>query len=97
MERHDLRDFAVADYCALMLLGFFCVSFVSAGSLLNGLAMAMVGVLLGQRLANEEIAALLGCTATNVADHRKRIMRKLDLHSVADLTRYAIREGLVDA
>ena len=39
--------FGPADYCALMLLGFFCVSFVSSGSLLNGLAMAMVGVLLG--------------------------------------------------
>ena len=39
--------FGPADYCALMLLGFFCVSFVSSASLLNGLAMAMVGVLLG--------------------------------------------------
>jgi TctA family transporter len=39
--------FGPADYCALMLLGFFCVSFVSSGSLLNGLAMAMIGVLLG--------------------------------------------------
>jgi putative tricarboxylic transport membrane protein len=39
--------FGPADYCALMLLGFFCVSFVSSSSLLNGLAMAMVGVLLG--------------------------------------------------
>lgn len=37
--------FGPADYCALMLLGFFCVSVVSSGSLLNGLA--MVGVLLG--------------------------------------------------
>src|ERR1044071_6477094 len=27
--------FGPADYCALMLLGFFCVSFVSSGSLLN--------------------------------------------------------------
>ena len=39
--------FGPTDYCALMLLGFFCVSFVSSGSLLNGLAMAMIGVLLG--------------------------------------------------
>ena len=39
--------FGPGDYCALMLLGFFCVSFVSSGSLLNGLAMAMIGVLLG--------------------------------------------------
>jgi len=39
--------FGPSDYCALMLLGFFCVSFVSSGSLINGLAMSMVGVLLG--------------------------------------------------
>jgi len=31
-----------------MLVGFFCVSFVTTGSLLNGLAMCLVGVLLGQ-------------------------------------------------
>ncbi|MFO1225410.1 tripartite tricarboxylate transporter permease [Roseateles sp.] len=40
--------FGAADYCALMLLGFFCVSIVTTGSLLNGLAMCFVGVLLGQ-------------------------------------------------
>jgi TctA family transporter len=40
--------FGPADYCALMMVGFVCVSFVTTGSLLNGLAMCMVGVLLGQ-------------------------------------------------
>ncbi|MBW8891377.1 MAG: tripartite tricarboxylate transporter permease, partial [Burkholderiales bacterium] len=40
--------FGPADYCSLMLLGFICVSFVTTGSLLNGLAMCLVGVLLGQ-------------------------------------------------
>ena len=39
--------FGPADYCALMLLGFFCVSFVTTGSMLNGLAMTLIGVLLG--------------------------------------------------
>lgn len=39
--------FGPADYCSLMLLGFFCVSVVSAGSLLSGLAMALIGILLG--------------------------------------------------
>ena len=39
--------FGPADYCALMLLGFVCVSFVTTGNLLNGLAMSLVGVLLG--------------------------------------------------
>ncbi|HVZ47077.1 MAG TPA: tripartite tricarboxylate transporter permease [Ramlibacter sp.] len=40
--------FGPADYTALMLFGFFCVSFVTTGSLLNGLAMCLIGVLLGQ-------------------------------------------------
>jgi putative tricarboxylic transport membrane protein len=40
-------QFGPADYCALMLFGFLCVSFVTTGSLLNGLAMTFVGVLLG--------------------------------------------------
>jgi TctA family transporter len=31
-----------------MLVGFVCVSFVTTGSLLNGLAMCLIGVLLGQ-------------------------------------------------
>ncbi|HTP74439.1 MAG TPA: tripartite tricarboxylate transporter permease [Burkholderiaceae bacterium] len=39
--------FGPADYCALMLTGFVCVSFVTTGSLLNGLAMSLIGVLLG--------------------------------------------------
>ncbi|HEY8049650.1 MAG TPA: tripartite tricarboxylate transporter permease [Ramlibacter sp.] len=40
--------FGPSDYCALMLVGFVCVSFVTTGSLLNGLAMCLIGVLLGQ-------------------------------------------------
>ncbi len=40
--------FGPADYCALMLLGFVCVSFVTTGSMINGLSMTLVGVLLGQ-------------------------------------------------
>jgi TctA family transporter len=41
--------FGPADYCALMLLGFLFVSYVTTGgSVLSGFAMAMVGVVLGQ-------------------------------------------------
>src|SRR5437867_2602225 len=40
--------FGPADYCALMLVGFVCVSFVTTGSLLNGLAMCLIGVLIAQ-------------------------------------------------
>ena len=40
--------FGPAEYCSLMLVGFVCVSFVTTGSLLNGMAMCLIGVLLGQ-------------------------------------------------
>jgi putative tricarboxylic transport membrane protein len=39
--------FGPTEYCALMLVGFVCVSFVTTGSLLNGMAMCLIGVLLG--------------------------------------------------
>ena len=40
--------FGPTEYCAMMLIGFVSVSFVTTGSLLNGLAMCLIGVLLGQ-------------------------------------------------
>jgi putative tricarboxylic transport membrane protein len=39
--------FGPADYCALMLVGFVCVSFVTTGNLINGMSMCLIGVLLG--------------------------------------------------
>lgn len=39
--------FGPAEFCMLMLLGFACVSLVTTGSFLNGLAMVFVGFLLG--------------------------------------------------
>jgi DNA-binding NarL/FixJ family response regulator len=46
----------------------------------------------GQRTPS--IAARLGITGATVEVHRRNIMRKLGLHSVAQLTRYAVREGI---
>jgi putative tricarboxylic transport membrane protein len=40
--------FGPVEYCALVLFGFVCVSFVTTGNVLDGLAMCLVGVLLGQ-------------------------------------------------
>jgi DNA-binding NarL/FixJ family response regulator len=41
------------------------------------------------------IAHELGISVGTVEVHRRSIMRKLGLHTVAELTRYAIREGLI--
>lgn len=40
------------------------------------------------------IAARLGIAVSTVDVHRRNLMRKLDLHTVASLTKYAVREGL---
>ena len=50
---------------------------------------------LGQ--SNKEIAASLGLSPKTVGTHRLHVMEKLNVHSIADLTRFAIREGLVAA
>lgn len=42
----------------------------------------------------KEIASSLHVSVKTVETHRKRIMDKLDIHSIAELTKYAIREGL---
>ena len=47
----------------------------------------------GQRSA--AIARKMSITVATVEAHRRNILRKLQLHSAADLTRYAIRHGLV--
>jgi DNA-binding NarL/FixJ family response regulator len=45
--------------------------------------------------SSKEIASELGLSSRTVDLHRQHIMKKLGIKSVADLTRYAIREGLV--
>jgi DNA-binding NarL/FixJ family response regulator len=41
-----------------------------------------------------EIAAALHISPKTVATHREHVLRKLELRSVADLTRYALRAGI---
>ena len=50
--------------------------------------------LLAEGNATKEVARRLSVSAKTVETHRRQIMQKLDLHSVAELTKYAVREGL---
>jgi DNA-binding NarL/FixJ family response regulator len=52
-------------------------------------------VQIAEGLSNKEIASRLGVGVRTVETHRERIMRKLDIHSVAGLTKFAISQGLV--
>ncbi len=52
-------------------------------------------VTIAEGLSNKEIASRLGVGVRTVETHRERIMRKLNIHSVAGLTKFAIANGLV--
>jgi two-component system nitrate/nitrite response regulator NarL len=52
-------------------------------------------VLIAEGKSNKEIADQLGIGVRTIETHRERIMRRLDIHSVAGLTKYAIANGLI--
>jgi DNA-binding NarL/FixJ family response regulator len=50
--------------------------------------------LIAEGKSNKEIAMHLGIGVRTTETHRERIMRKLDVHSVAGLTKFAIANGI---
>jgi DNA-binding NarL/FixJ family response regulator len=52
--------------------------------------------LLAEGKSSKEVAAILGTSPATVETQRAKIMQKLDLHSVTDLVRYAIRNHIIE-
>ena len=50
--------------------------------------------LIAEGRSTADIAERLHVSVKTVETHRKRVMDKLDIRSVAGLTKYAIREGI---
>ena len=53
--------------------------------------------LIAEGQSTKEIARRLDLSVKTVETHRTQLMKQLDIHEVAGLVRYAIREGLVSA
>jgi len=54
-----------------------------------------IAQLLAEGRTNKEIAAELKVSVKTIETHRISLMRKLNLHSLSELVRYAIRKGMV--
>ena len=52
--------------------------------------------MLAEGKTNKEIASILNLSVYTVDAHRGRIMEKLNLHSINELVRFAVRNGLID-
>lgn len=52
--------------------------------------------MLAEGKTNKEIASMLNLSVYTVDAHRGRIMEKLNLHSIGELVRFAVRKGLID-
>jgi DNA-binding CsgD family transcriptional regulator len=51
--------------------------------------------LIAEAKSNKEVAVLLGISPATVETHRARILQKLDVHSIAEVVRYAARRGII--
>lgn len=51
--------------------------------------------LVAEGRTTREVAEVLGISAKTADSHRSRLMKKLDIHEVAGLVRYAVRRGVV--
>lgn len=69
---------------------------VQAGPVRLGARERQVLQLVAEGMTSSEIADRINLAASTIEVHRRNIMRKLNLHSVAELTKYAIRNGLTN-
>ena len=53
--------------------------------------------LIAEGEANKQIAEKLSISIKTIEKHREHLMRKLDIHDTAGLTRYAIEQGIIES
>lgn len=85
---HSVRDTVLNDYVDLVRGG------ESSDASPLSLREREVLQLLAEGKSTKEMADILGVSVKTIESHRKQIMDKLGLYSVAELTKYAIRQGL---
>jgi DNA-binding NarL/FixJ family response regulator len=52
--------------------------------------------LLAEGKSSKEVAVALGISVKTADTHRSNIMRKLEIHSVSELVRYAVKNNMIE-
>jgi two-component system response regulator NreC len=84
---------AISDVVIKDFISGWCGTNSSAFSVLTAREREVLQLMAEGRTTNQ-IAECLCVSVKTVESHRKQIMNKLGIHSVAELTKYAIRQGL---
>jgi DNA-binding NarL/FixJ family response regulator len=53
--------------------------------------------LLAEGKSSKEVAVALGISVKTAETHRANIMRKLEMHSVSEVVRYAVKNQIIEA
>ena len=53
--------------------------------------------LLAGGMSTKEVASSLGISVKTAATHRANMMRKLEIHNLSELVRYAVRNQIIEA
>ena len=48
-------------------------------------------------MSTKEVASSLGISVKTAATHRANMMRKLEIHNLSELVRYAVRNQIIEA
>ena len=70
-------------------------SLFQVGSITKVWTATLIMQLIAEGKQNKEIAALLNLSVKTIEFHRSRLMTILGVHTIAELTRYAMQDGLV--
>lgn len=89
-------------YLSSRIAGVLVSDYVTLSAAMNGPSDLLTSrerevlQLIAEGNSTKDVASRLHVSVKTIETHRKRIMDKLSLHSVAELTRYAIREKIIE-
>lgn len=93
---HLNRKYLCPDIADIVTGNMLNTQELKSGAMRLGARERQVLQLVAEGMTSTQIAEYINVAPSTIEVHRRNIMRKLNLHSVAELTKYAIRNGLTN-